>query len=59
MEFVHDDGDPGQGFPDGILIRIPHVDGHASDPPFVRKTREIADHGGLVPVRKHFDYTAG
>ena len=59
MELVHDDGNPGQGVPDGVLIRTPHVDGHASDPFLVRKIREIPGHGGLVPVGEHFDDEAG
>ena len=32
MELVHDDGDPRQGLPDGVLVGTPHVDGHAPDP---------------------------
>ena len=58
-KLVHDDGNPGQGFPDGLLIRTPHVEDHAPDPPLVRKIREIAGRGRLVPVGKHLDYEAG
>ena len=59
MELVHDDGNPGQGLPDGILIGSPHVDGHTPDSSFVGKFRKIPAHGRLVPVGEHFNHVAG
>ena len=59
MELVHDDGDPEQGVPDGILVRTPHVEDHTPDSSFIGKIRKIPAHGCLVPVGEHFDHIAG
>ena len=59
MELVHDDGNPRQGLPDGVLVGTPHVDGHAPDPSLTREIGQESRHRRLVPIGKHLDHEAG